>query len=109
MRLVLLCASLLIGACNSTDNYVLLGNSTVSAAAAVSDANAAVQASRRFNCEPISVGGGTGLSTPPPGADLELLQVGLQQIPREYDVYVVVECPEGTPLLLAESGTPATP
>ena len=56
--------------------------------------------------EPISVGGGTGLSAPPFGADGELLTVGLEQIPREYDVYVIVECPDGTPALLPESGTP---
>lgn len=106
LRLALLCSALMIAGCQSTDNYLLFGNSTVSAAAAVSDANAAVLASRQFGCEPISIGGGTGLSAPPVGADIELLQVGLEQIPREYDVYVIVECPNGTPALLPESGTP---
>ena len=105
-RLALLCSTLLVSGCQATDNYLLFGSSTVSAAGAVSDANAAITASRQFGCEPISVGGGTGLSAPPFGADGELLAVGLQQIPREFDVYVIVECPDGTPALLPESGTP---
>lgn len=105
IRLTLLCSTLMIAGCQSTDNYVLFGNSTISAADAVSDANAAVTASRHFGCEPISIGGGTGFSAPPVGADIELLQVGQEQIPREYDVYVIVECPDGTPALLPESGT----
>ena len=106
IRLALLCSALLVAGCQNTNNYLLFGSSTVSAADAVSDANAAITASRQFGCEPVSVGGGTGLSAPPFGADGELLGVGLQQIPREYDVYVIVECPDGTPALLPESGRP---
>ena len=106
IRLALLCSALLVSGCQNTDNYLLFGSSTVSAADAVSDANAAITASRQFGCEPVSVGGGTGLSAPPFGADGEQLGVGLQQIPREYDVYVIVECPDGTPALLPESGRP---
>ena len=106
IRLALLCSALLVSGCQNTDNYLLFGSSTVSAADAVSDANAAITASRPFGCEPVSVGGGTRLSAPPFGADGELLGVGLQQIPREYDVYVIVECPDGTPALLPESGRP---
>ncbi len=96
---------------SDSDNYLLYGTSNVSASDAVGAANQAIRTAAGFGCKPISVGGGTGLAGTPPGVETvgEGVFIAVTQIPREYDVYVIVECPEGTPELLPATGGAVSP
>lgn len=95
----------------ATDNYLLYGKSNVSVDDAVGSVNQAIRTSGSFGCEPISVGGGTGLAGTPPGVATagEGVFIAVTQIPREFDVFVIVECPDGTPELLPATGGAVPP
>jgi len=103
---ILALAALATACAPATDNYLLFGRSNVGAPDAVGQLNQAIRTARGFGCEPISVGGGTGLAGTPPGVASvgEGVFVAIDQIPREFDVYAIVECPDGTPELLPATG-----
>lgn len=104
MRMLFISTLLVVTGCagsvDNRDNYLLFGTSNVQASAAVGDVSVAIDNARTLGCEPISTGGGTGAATVPgePGQR--------DRFSAEFDVYVIVSCPEGTPALLPETGLP---